>query len=57
MDGSVLGPYKMIMRVHSQIFSIEIKNVAETVYFHKKIHFPAPKRKQDIFQAKKFVDS
>ena len=41
-------------------FSFEIKNVAKTVYFHKKRHFAAPFKENKTFFVKKicgFVDS
>ena len=38
-------------------FSIEIKNVAKIVYFHKKRHFAAPLQENKTFSWKQFVDS
>ena len=40
----------------SKNFSIEIKNVAKTVYFHTKRHFAAPlKENQTFFVKKKWI--
>jgi hypothetical protein len=40
-------------------FSIEIKNVAKTVYFHKEIHFAGTFKENKTFFGKKcgFIDS
>ena len=46
-------PNLQIHEYFSQIFSIEIKNVAETVYFHKKRHFPAPLKENKTLLEKK----
>ena len=50
-----MNAFDMFSRMFSykkrQNFSIEIKNVAKTVYFHKKRHFAAPLEEiQDIFR-------